>query len=216
MQDLYVKVKDPETGQTSQKKVTVIRSWSDVSGAHVYLHANGVYGYKDASPIRTEADLTVITNPRQNQQAKKWWRMVGQEMSRKYYDDQNRVLDELNARGVPDLDAGALDLDAVLYSRRPIKDRRAAAYSDPTLWPVWFTLGRPEWWGHAGVIEIGGFRYQVVEVDDLDGDPESVEPVDQDDGDEESKSDEIGVTAPAGPGPPEKETGPTFNPDPGE
>lgn len=166
MQTLYINKRDPDTGESRRVAVTVVRSWSDVSGANIFLHSNGIYGYKDGAPVRADAEFAIIGDPIQRRQAEKWWSLVGREMSAKYYNERSNEIESRNLRGLPALDAGALDLDSVLYRRRPIADRRRVAYGDPSLWPVFFASGRPDWWGHAGVIEIDGYRYERVEIDE--------------------------------------------------
>lgn len=168
-QKLFIKTTDEE-GRSSLRPVTVIRSWQVASGAQIFLHTSGIYGYKDESPIKSRDELEIIGDARQRQIAEAWWDRTGRDYSEKYY---RRLEAELAARQDADIfphdDAGTFD--AVQYVRRPIADRRKNAWSEPTTWFEWFK-SRPEWWGMAGLIEIGNHRYKRVEGTEVEIEPE--------------------------------------------
>jgi hypothetical protein len=53
-----------------------------------------------------------------------------------------------------------------MYMRRPVKDKRKKAFSEPSTWPEFGFTHRPDWWGFAGVIELGIYRYEKVELEE--------------------------------------------------
>ena len=59
-QKLVVKTKNKD-GSENIKHVTVLRSWQDSDGAQVFLHSNGVYGYKGGEPVRSAVELSIIS-----------------------------------------------------------------------------------------------------------------------------------------------------------
>lgn len=165
-QKLYVKVIGPD-GKATLKEVNVIRAWQESDGRQIYLHTNGVYGYKDGAPVKGSDEFSIIGDPTQHKMAMMWWNKVGKDMSGGYY---ARVAAEIEKRqmiGIPDVVAGdSSDLDAAMYMRRPIKDKRRKAFSEPSTWPELEFTQRPDWWGYAGVIELGIYRYEKVEVEE--------------------------------------------------
>ena len=168
VQKLFIKKRTPDGG-SERRQVTVLRSWQEAGGAAVYFHKNGVYGYKDGAPVRSLAELSVIaTDPPAFNLAKKWWAAVGAKMSAEYYAAKDAELEELAQRSIGAAGGNAsgdnTSLDMVQYIRRPIKDRRRQAFSDPSTWSAFFDQ-RPDWWGAAGVIEIGEYRYEMVQAD---------------------------------------------------
>ncbi len=163
-QTLFVKSKDAQ-GRVTQKKVQVIRSWQESDGRQLYLHLNGVYGYKDGSPIRSEAELDIIASPVQRKAAQRWWDLAGKKMSAEHYAVLEEKERELYESQIPAIEGDVSDLDAIMYIRRPIRNRSRAAYSEPHTWLGWFQ-SRPDWWGHANVIELGEHRYEIVPLDE--------------------------------------------------
>ena len=53
------------TGNT-ETNITV--TYQDVDGRQIYLHMDGVYGYKDGSPIQKKEELDMIGDPIQRRQ----------------------------------------------------------------------------------------------------------------------------------------------------
>jgi len=86
-QELTVKVTNPD-GTSSMKKIYVIRAWQESSGKQIFLFANGVYGYKDESPVRSESEFDAIHNKQQKQAAIFWWKKTGAEYSARFYAEQ--------------------------------------------------------------------------------------------------------------------------------
>jgi len=163
MQTLYVKDRD-EKGKENLRPVKIIRAWQDSDGRQVFLHHTGVYGYKDGSPVRGEAEFDIITAETQKKLALNWWKKIGRRMSEEHY--QQKAAEDLDrqTRGVPTVvDGDVSDLDMVLYRRRPLKGKRV--FGDPQTWYAWFEA-RPDWWGHAAIIEISGYRYERTELAD--------------------------------------------------
>lgn len=173
-QKLYVKSTD-ENGKTAMKEVHIIRSWQESSGTQIYLHANGVYGYKDGSPVRDVKEFTIIGDPVQRKAAAAWWNRAGKTISEDFYKRQEEMIETRTLADVPVIEGDVSDLDTALYSRRPVTDRSRNAFSEPTTWFDWFDK-RPDWWGHAPLIEIGGFRYKMTEVPEDEPAPEPVKP----------------------------------------
>jgi len=165
-QKLYVKTKDEE-GNEIQKESHIIAFWTDVAKGAIYLHENGVYGYKDGSPVRAKEELeTIISQPVQRKYALLWWDKVGSKLSKTFYDkkseeEERRISQALHVQGLGE----AVQLDLVQYQRRPTKDRSSAAYGDPTSWTEWFT-SRPDWWGLAKTIQIGDWYFRRCDPDE--------------------------------------------------
>lgn len=155
------------------REVKVIRSWSDASGAALYLHHNGIYGYKDASPVRSEKEIKdMIHDPMQLRYALDWWENTGRAYSEKYWATYNEALERRYAsRQVPG-DTDSSRLDTVQYQRRPSSDRREAAYSPPMTWGEMGFENRPEWWGDAKTIDLTGHYYRRYEAAETTLDPE--------------------------------------------
>jgi hypothetical protein len=163
---------DSKTGKQVRrvKKVVVIRSWQKADGAQLYFHSNGTYGYKDGSPVRTRAELEdpgLIGNEEQRKLALVWWDRKGVDESKKYYASQaerSRLVAERSPGVMRQVDS---DLDIIMYMRRPLADRRRAAFGEPF---TWFTMfeNRPGWWGDAEIIEVGQYRYEKVNMTTMD------------------------------------------------
>lgn len=178
MQKLFVKDINPRTGASREIAVEVIRFWTHATRGTLFLHKTGVYGYKNGAPVRSAEEFEIIADPTQKKLAERWWRTVGQVHSAKYYQELEEIILAKNLQGVPELGAPEVELDAISYRRRPIKDRRRAAFSDPCLWAQWFPQ-RPDWWGHATVIEMHGHRYVMERLDEeYDGDEDPGAPSD--------------------------------------
>lgn len=161
-QKLFLKYVDPKTGKPGLRTVVVLRAWQEGSGTQLFLHANGVYGDKGGAPIKKKQELKIIGNLAQRAQAEKWWDLVGEKLSKNFFEKEDERQKELAERSVSGLvTTQAADIDGLMYQRRPIKDRRKAAFSDPATWPTWFNA-RPDWWGFASVIELGDWRYEVA------------------------------------------------------
>lgn len=168
-QKLFVKVMAAD-GSAGLKEVNVLRSWQESDGRQIYLHANGVYGYKDGSPVKGADEFSIIGDPTQYKMAMVWWNKVGKDMSAGHYARVNAEIEKRQMAGVPVTPEGeSSDLDATLYMRRPIKDKRRKAFSEPSTWPEFAFEQRPDWWGYAGVIELGIYRYEKVEAEEEDG-----------------------------------------------
>jgi len=173
MQTLFVKTTDGK-GKSTMVTVHVVRSWQDASGRQLYLHANGIYGYKDGSPVKNETEFDLIHDAFQRDRAMRWWKNHGKGVSEEFYAGKARDLAELQKDIIVPGAGDNSDLDAVLYRRRLIKDRRRVAFSPPTTWFELFSQ-RPEWWGVAGIIELGEFRFERAEHGDEPIDEEETE-----------------------------------------
>ena len=170
MQKLMLKVKDKE-GKTSYKPIEVIRSWQQADGQHIFLHKNGVYGYKDESPVRAREELeNVITSKEHRKIALDWWDRFGKKISAKYYDEEDARLEALADSNLMGPEGDISNLDMVQYQRRTVKNRSAKAYSAPGGWHEWFDK-RPDWWGIAKTIELGAFYFRRVAPEDVEEKP---------------------------------------------
>lgn len=156
---------DPKTGRqrVGIKTVYVSMSWQTADGKQIYLHADGIYGYKDGSPVVSRAELEdpmVIGDPQQRKIALAWWDRKGKTVSKEFYSRQQQIQKKAfeNTPGV-EREAEA-DLDQILYARRPTKDKRRAAFGEPFTWFSVFK-SRPGWWG-ADIVEDGQWRYERV------------------------------------------------------
>jgi len=175
-QKLFIKVTNPD-GTTGQKEINVIRSWQESDGRQIFLHTNGVYGYKDESPVLKKEDLNIISDPTQHRLALNWWDRTGKEMSAGFYDAREKEIERRQLEGVPvPVDGDVSNLDAMVYIRRPVKDKRKKAFSEASTWPEFGFKVRPEWWGNAGMIELGAYHYEKEEAEepeDTDQKPET-------------------------------------------
>jgi hypothetical protein len=153
-QKLYVKTKDG-----SQIEVNILRSWSDISGRHIFHHAQGHYGYKDGTPLISETEFDSIGDPGQRTQAKNWWKRTGRAMSEKYYAQAAALARESIGDFRIVEDETMTSLDAVLYTRRPTLK---GAISKPRSWMEWFAK-RPDWWGQARKIDFLDYVYEMVQ-----------------------------------------------------
>jgi len=157
-QTLFVQGKDKD-GRNIMNEVQIIRSWQDSHGEQLYLHTNGIYGYKDGTPVIKKEEFGIIGDKIQRRFAEEWWDRIGKRISEDHYTKAEDALVARQEAGLaPVVQGDASVLDMALYKRRSLtgKDRK---FGDPMTWYEWFNQ-RPEWWGHARVIEIAGFRYQ--------------------------------------------------------
>jgi hypothetical protein len=155
MQILKVK----RSGANTSMTVKVLRSWANSSGGNLFLHHNGVYGYKDGAPVMSEKELTdVIHAPVQLNLALRWWRSLGKKLSEDYYAAQQQA--ELSASSdFRPLDDGANStLDMTMYRRRGVKT--GSAVSGAKSWMEMGFPDRPDWWGQARLIEVGEWIYE--------------------------------------------------------
>ena len=163
MQNLQVKVRNKD-GSSGLKTVTIVRAWTETNGGQLFLHQNGTYGYKDGSPVVSKQDFNLISDPHQKAAALDWWDRKGERLSNEFYERKAEEDAHRQEQEKPVIEGDFSDLDVIQYIRRPIEKRTRAAYSDPCTWLEWFD-GRPDWWGFARVIEIRGYRYEVVDPD---------------------------------------------------
>lgn len=147
MQELGIKeqVEDGGKNVNRERKVKVIRSWSDASGKHIYLHADGTYGYKDESPIIDPKEFEIIGDPTQKRMAFDWWKRKGEKTSKKFYADVAKGIERknLSRSGIPhDMQ---LNLDAALYMRK--ENKKGGQFGEPSTWQEMGFNERPAWWG---------------------------------------------------------------------
>lgn len=158
MQEL--KVKKPDG---SYDNVKIHRSFQDISGRHVFHHHNGVFGYKDGSPVQNRTELDVIPEPHR-QVALAWWNRAGEKMSREHYNTIAETQREKAGDFQEELAASESNtmLDSILYNRRPFtKGAKLGAVSDPKPWMEFGFNKRPDWWGQARNIDFLDFRYTM-------------------------------------------------------
>ena len=165
MQKLFVKEKDKD-GKTGLRSVHIIRSWQESDGKQIYLHHNGIYGYKDGSPIKNVEEFGIINDPHQKKLAEAWWDRSGKVFSEKYHADAEKAMEARQA-GIEGVTASTSDLDAAQYVRRLITNRKKDAWSEPLSWFECAPNGRPEWWGKANIIEIGDYRYKRIDTESV-------------------------------------------------
>jgi len=176
MQTLQVKTAGPD-GKPFLRDVQVIRSWSNSSGQQLFLHADGVYGYKDGSPMRDKREFELIANEAQRNAALRWWEAKGEALSKRFYEEKTqREIQAAEVAGTDLILQNEADLDACQYIRRPVNNRKASAYGEPHTWTHWFDH-RPEWWGHAFSIQLGPFYYKRMDPEPT---PEATAPEPQD------------------------------------
>jgi hypothetical protein len=162
MQILRIKKRDQANKEVTVA-VKILRSWQDGAGHQLYLHADGVYGYKDGAPVRTKAELDVIGSGVQREMARQWWEATGKELSKSFY---RRIEDAERARAadfVIDDRAEQTNRDQVLYRRRPKGAAGKKEWSQPFAWMEMFTA-RPDWWGQAESIIMRGYEYEQADL----------------------------------------------------
>ena len=174
MQKLFIKEVGND-GKPILRPVYIIRSWQESDGKQIYLHHNGIYGYKDGSPVKGKEEFEIISDSHQRKLAETWWDRSGKQISEKYYANLEKTL-AARQDGLEGFAGSASDLDAAQYVRRLITDRKKNAWSEPMSWFECSPDGRPDWWGKATVIEIGNYRYKSVEAEPgLPGDDEDTQ-----------------------------------------
>lgn len=161
-QVLYAQVRD-DKGVMRSKEVKILRSWQDSNGAQIFMHSNGVYGYKDGTPIKDDKEFGIISDGIQKVIALQWWDKTGKKMSKDHYVARDKKLYALQQRK-PVKSKGNDDtgLDTVLYVRS-IEGAKNPP-SEPMTWYTWFEE-RPEWWGLAKSIELGKSKYTKHEIE---------------------------------------------------
>jgi hypothetical protein len=182
-QKLFVKTTDEE-GKSGLKEVHIIRSWQESSGLQLYLHKNGIYGYKDESPVMKVREFDIIGDPIQKKAALAWWNRAGKKLSEEFYKKRDEEI-EKGLGYMPVIEGDDSNLDAAQYIRRLISDRSKKAWSEPSTWFDWFKEGRPEWWGSANLIEIGHYRYKKMDLEN-----ESITNIDENEPGEDNEPDE--------------------------
>ena len=156
MQKIIVKLPNGST-----KASTVHRTYQDISGQQIFLHADGTFGYKDGAPVRAASELNILPEAHRAI-ALSWWQRVGEKKSLAYY----RLLDEQNKRRAGDYQetlaqqANNTMLDSVLYGRKALLGTgKYGAVSAPKSWMEWNFTKRPEWWGQAKEIAFNDAVY---------------------------------------------------------
>jgi hypothetical protein len=160
-------IKDPKTGKFIQesKEIYIIRSWSKQNGTQIYLHANGVYGYKDGSPVKSRKELEdpdLIGSKIQRDRALAWWDRKGESYSKEFYEKRERMLAEIEDE--TPVTEKISELDAALYMRRAVSAKGGASkkYSEPSTWFEWFDE-RPPWWGLLDIAQDAEYYYKKVD-----------------------------------------------------
>ncbi|OPY17009.1 MAG: hypothetical protein A4E74_01542 [Syntrophus sp. PtaB.Bin075] len=163
MQTLNVKCSDGST-----RVVTVHRSWQDISGRHIFLHHNGVYGYKDGTPVRNVSELEGL--PLEHKRlAQAWWERAGQSMSDELYGRKEEEAARKAGDFQEELAAHEYNtqLDSVLYSRKAIvKGKPKGAVTAPKSWMEFGFTRRPDWWGQAQAINFSDFSYFMLNMEE--------------------------------------------------
>jgi hypothetical protein len=185
MQTLFVRDKVVgEDGKISEKDraVHIIRSWSAAGGAELFLHASGVYGYKNGSPVMSPSEFSIMGNEIQKQAAMTWWERKGKKLSEKHYADQKQKAQEAYENASPNLERVDV-LDMALYTRRVAgKKGGPKPFSPPGSWLEFGFMVRPAWWGLVKACEDKVYVYrlanpEVVGLTEADMPPEEIEEV---------------------------------------
>lgn len=158
MQRLKVKTKDDQ-GREAVKYVTVIRTWTDADGMQIHLHTDGVYGYKDGSPVRTKEELENIPQEDHRDMALAWWNNGGKKRSAEHY----RALREKQKARISDYSPtpaqAASDLDQTMYHRYPAAGGKPKELPPAQPWMQFFAK-RPDWWGQAAGVSFDEWTYE--------------------------------------------------------
>lgn len=160
-----LELKNRRNPKGKPKQVRVIRGWSDANGQALFLHDNGIYGYKAGAPVKSEKELhDLINDPMQLKYALNWWERVGRGYSERYYAKYEEALEQAYSTRLttPHGDHGGLDM--VQYQVRPSKDRKEAAFGDPKSWAELGYEQRPEWWGMARTMDTGELYFRRVDL----------------------------------------------------
>ena len=136
--------------------------------------------------VLKKQEFDIISDPTQHRLACNWWDRVGEQMSAGFYDARDKEIERRQLEGVPVVEGDSSNLDAMVYIRRPAKDKRKKAFSEPSTWPEFGFDVRPDWWGIAGMIELGAHYYEKVDVEE----PEELEEEVEKGNEEEKKSEE--------------------------
>lgn len=173
-QKLQVKVTTP-TGEEALREVTILRTFCHASGAMVFQHTNGVYGYKDGAPVRTREELEIISHPLHRKAALLWWERRGQKMSEEYQAAQQ----ERERARIGDFQAADkvdnTELDGKLYYRQALADSEDAPLEGPFTWMELFP-NRPDWWGQASAIQFLDYQYMLEDTMPLGAVPDPSDP----------------------------------------
>lgn len=158
-----LKIKDTEKSgdkmRSKERTVYVVRSWSKSNGSHIYLHANGTYGYKDGAPVTSEKDFDVIDDKTQRRLALDWWKRKGEKMSKAFYEEKQKDLEARNlARGGVPIDMD-VNLDFALYMRK--ENKKGAQFGEPQSWQEMNFTERPPWWGSMLSCADKRFTYEL-------------------------------------------------------
>lgn len=161
MQTLYVKGPDGKT-----KEVHIIRSFQDISGKQIFLHANGTYADRAGVPVKSETELQILP-PEHRKVALAWWERTGRKQAETHYaalaekesvragDFQEKIAnDEANSA-----------LDSILYARQDLNKGKKGAISAPKPWMEYGFSQRPDWWGQAQTINFKDFSYRMQTTD---------------------------------------------------
>jgi len=161
-QTMFVKVRTP-AGEEAMREVKILRTFGSISKGQVFQHTNGVFGYKDGAPVKSEKEFAIITHPLHRKAAEMWWQRTGRKMSEKYYAAQReRERARLGDYQVTD-GADLTELDAKLYYRQPVNAAMGEDIEGPFSWMDLFPK-RPDWWGQARAIQFMDYQYAVEEA----------------------------------------------------
>lgn len=174
MQKLTIKTRDAD-GNEVLRTVQVLRAWHDASGRHIYLHHNGVYGYKDGSPVRSPDEFAVMGNSRHRNLAMTWWEKTGKALSRRHYSEVEEQIRARTADFTPVEPDDATEFDGVLYRWRQ-RGKKNAKWEGPCGWMERFER-RPDWWGQAEYLVLAGVEYQKATAGDDSGEKVSPDEV---------------------------------------
>jgi hypothetical protein len=140
--------------------VRVLRVFPDASGRTIYHHSNGVYGYKDGTPVQSDKEFAIIGNKVHRDLAQAWWDAIGKEISEKFYAAREAAEREALSDFQEKLAFDNTDLDAVMYQRRPVGGKKNDPWEPPFAWMEHFSK-RPDWWGQAEEIKMRGWEYKM-------------------------------------------------------
>jgi|GEM_PF-1703331 len=156
-----LKVKKMINGKEQLVTVEVLRSWSESSGRHIFLHMGGLYGYKNGNPVKGMGELDVIPEGVHREAAKSWWRRLGKKLSEDFYakeEEKSRVLaGDFSEEESPD----SADLDNILYARYAADEKRPENV-EPCPWTEFFKE-RPDWWGQANSLSFNDWIYEKLD-----------------------------------------------------
>lgn len=165
MQTLQIKTKDPD-GNEIKKKVVVLRSWGNVSGHQLFLHADGTYGFKDGAPARNEQDIKrVISDKIQLGLALSWWERVGRQQSEVFYTAMEKRQRQLAGDHSQTSATADSDKDMILYAKVPTISGNAENIPTPQTWMELGFSRRPDWWGQARIVSFADWTYLRHDVD---------------------------------------------------